>query len=430
MKHLIIIGNSAAGHSAAVAARDLDPELKITLISEEKAPAYSRNLLAGVLENKVKFKEIVFADENFYEQKNIQFVSGKKVEKVNTNKNWVTFMDKTRLVYDALIVASGMSMSVAKCVKGSAKHGVIGFRSIKDLTDITELVPISHAVCVWGGGIAGLQAAFALRKKRMEVKIIISNDKLMPEILDTNGEEFLINRLGQQEIEVISGKNIVDVFGDSDVKAIKLENGKVIACDILIVDTNFLPNTKFLEESGFNSEAIKQGLAVDVFLQTEIPNVFACGDVLETADKSLGLLDHPNSWFKAAEQGKIAGTNAAAFLLKKEDLKAVYEPQNINVSELRLFDLAAVCLGITAKPAGEEFEELSFVNEDLNMYKKIVLCDSRIVGFVAVGNTEETDVFRQLIEHKTDISRIKDDLIDADFNPELLKQLVAKPCAV
>lgn len=423
MKHLIIIGNSAAGHSAALAARDIDPELKITLISEEKAPAYSRNLLAGVLENNLKFKDIVFADENFYEQKKIQFISGKKVEKINTNKNWITFIDKTRLVYDALIVASGISMSVPKCVKGSAKHGVIGFRSIKDLTDISELVPISHTVCIWGGGIAGLQAAFALKKKRMEVKIIITNDKLMPDVLDDNGEEFLNARLAQQDIELISGKNIVEIFGDSDVKAIKLDNGKVIACDILIVNTNFVPNIKFLEESGFDPEAIKQGLAVDVFFQTAIPNVFAAGDVLEITNKISGLLDYPNSWFKAVEQGKIAGINAAAFLLKKDDLKAVYVPQGVNICALQLFDLAAVCLGIIAKPAGDEFEELSFVNEELNIYKKIILCDSRIVGFVGVGNPEETDIFRKMIESKTDISQIKDDLIDADFNLELLKSL-------
>jgi nitrite reductase (NADH) large subunit len=430
MKHLIIIGNSAAGHNAAITAREIDSGLKITLISEEKTPAYSRNLLAGVLENNVKFKEICFSDENFYEQKNIQFISGKKVEKVNTNKNWVTFIDKTRLVYDALIVASGMSMAVPKCVKGAAKHGVFGFRCIKDLMDINELVPISHSVCIWGGGIAGLQAAFALKKKRMEVKIIISNEKLMPEILDANGEEFLKSRLAQQEIELISEKNIVDIFGDSDVKAIKLDNGKVIACDILIVNTNFLPNTKFLDESGFDPEAIKQGLAVDVFLQTKIPNVFAAGDVLEIADKSLGLLDRPNSWFMATEQGKIAGTNAAAFLLEKEELKAVYQPENINPAELQVFDLPAVCLGINAKPAGDEFEELSFVNEESNLYKKIILCDSKIVGFVSVGDTQETNIFAQLIEQKTDISRIKDDLIDADFNSELLNQLIAKPCAV
>lgn len=421
MKHLIIIGNSAAGHSAALAARDIDSELKITLISEEKAPAYSRNLLAGVLENNLKFKDIVFADEKFYEQKRIQFISGKKVEKINTNKNWITFIDKTRLVYDALIVSSGMSMSVPKCVKGSAKHGVIGFRSIKDLTDISELVPISHTVCIWGGGIAGLQAAFALKKKRMEVKIIITNDKLMPDVLDDNGEEFLNARLAQQDIELISGKNIVEIFGDSDVKAIKLDNGKVIACDILIINTNFVPNTKFLEESGFAPEAIKQGLAVDVFFQTVIPNVFAAGDVLEITNKSSGLMDYPNSWFKAVEQGKIAGINAAAFLLKKDDLKVVYVPQGINTCALQLFDLAVVSLGITAKPAGDEFEELSFVNEDLNMYKKIILCDSKIVGFVGVGNSEEIDIFRKMIESKTDISQIKDDLIDADFNLELLK---------
>ncbi|MBU1045121.1 MAG: FAD-dependent oxidoreductase [Candidatus Omnitrophica bacterium] len=430
MKHLIIIGNSAAGHNAAITARELDKSLKITVISDEKAGAYSRNLLAGVLGNNLKFKDIVFADENFYEQKNIQFVSGKKVDKINTNKKWVTFMDKTRLVYDALIVASGMSMSVPKCVKGAAKHGVIGFRSISDLNDITQLVPISHTVCVWGGGLAGLQAAAALKKKKMEVKIIISGNKLMPEMLDENGEEFLKNRLAQQEIELISEKNIVEIFGDSDVKAIKLDNGKVIACDILIVNTNFLPNTKFLDESGFSSEAIKQGLAVDVFLKTEIPNVFAAGNVLAVSDKILGLIDYPNSWCRAAEQGKIAGTNAVAFLQEKNDLKTVYEPKIANICESQIFDLAVVCLGITLKPDDQVFEELSFVDEETNVYKKIIFCDSKIVGFVAVGNIADQDIFAQLIEQQIDISQIKDDLIDQDFNSEMLKQLIDKPCAV
>jgi len=430
MKHLIIIGNSAAGHSAAIAAREIDSLLKITVISDEKSGAYSRNLLAGVMENNVKFKDIVFADEKFYEQKNIQFVCGKKVEKVNTNKRWVTFIDKTRLVYDALIIASGITMTVPKCMKGSNKHGVIGFRSINDLNDINELMPISNTVCIWGGGLVGLQAAAALKKKKMEVKIIISGNKLMPEMLDENGEEFLRNRLAQQGIEVLLEKEIIDIFGDSDVKAIKLDNGKVIACDILIVNINFMPNTKFLDESGFDSEAIKQGLAVDLFFQTQIPNIFAAGDVLEVSDKIMGLIDQPNSWFKASEQGKIAGINAAASLIEKEDLKAVYEPQSINISESQLFDLASVSFGLTLKPELEGFEELSFVNEDENIYKKIVLCDSKIMGFVALGNTSEKDIFAQLIEQQIDISQIKDDLIDQDFKTDLAKQLINKTCAV
>jgi NAD(P)H-nitrite reductase large subunit len=220
------------------------------------------------------------------------------------------------------------------------------------------------------------------------------------------------------------GKNIIEIFGEGDVKAVKLENKKVIACDILVVATHLNPNTKFLADSGLSQDEISNGLETDVFLRTYIENVFAAGDVLKTADIDRGIEDQPYSWSRAVCQGKIAGINATAFLNGKQDLNQVFDPQSIASADVQMLNLPAVCLGRTSIPDKENFEEFSFVDEDQKSYRRIIMCDSRIIGFVGLGTAEDKQIFSELIQRRTDVGRIKDDLIDSDFSLNLLQEMI------
>ncbi len=359
MKHIVIIGNSAAGMSAAKAIRNNDKSVKITILSDEQYPAYRRLEIAQILMNNLDLQKLFLDAPGFYEAEHIDFLPGRKVDRVIPKKNSVILFDKTKIVYDALIIASGRSANVSKDVKGVSKHGVLGFRNVSNVQDITELIPISHTVCIWGAGIAGINAAYAMSKKHLDIKIIFSKGRILEGILTEEQAKFLESALKNKGIEIIFNMNIVEIFGNGDVKAIKLDSGKVIGCGILILDKNLTPNTKFLE----NTEvSVNPGVQVDEFLRSSLENIFAAGDVLSRKDINDECLDLPNSWDIAAAQGRIAGENALKFV-RSEVAQMTSYPEDPPKGKLRILDLEFES-ALTESIVKEEATSLDCTQED------------------------------------------------------------------
>ncbi|MFH1094065.1 MAG: FAD-dependent oxidoreductase [Candidatus Omnitrophota bacterium] len=321
MKHIVIIGNSAAGMAASEAIRKNDKSVKISMVSEEFYPAYKRFKIAEIFMNNVNPEKLFLKPQEFYKKENIDILPGKKVDRVIPKKNSIILFDKTKIVYDALIVASGRSANISKDVKGANKHGVLGFRNISNVQDILELIPISNTVCIWGAGIAGINAAYGMSKKHLEIKVITSKEHILEGLVNEEKAISLENSLREKGIEIIFNKNVVEIFGNGDVKAIKLDSGKVIGCGILILDKNLTPNTKFLEDTEVN---INLGVQVDEFLRSSVENIFAAGDVLSSKDHQEEYLDLLNSWDRAVDQGRTAGENALKFVQARMDQMISY----------------------------------------------------------------------------------------------------------
>lgn len=337
MKNIVIIGNSAAGIAAASEIKEKSSGVKITIISEEIHLAYSRYKLAEFLSGELKESELVYKKKEFYEGENISLILGKKVEKVFPKKNFLLLADKTKIIYDALIIASGVSVKIAKEVKGASKHGVLGVRSIKDVKDIFELIPITRTACIWSEGIVGLKCAAALHRKGLEVKIIVSEHDFLPDMLDEKAGELLKKSFQQNGIELIFGKNIVEIFGNGDVKAIKLDSGKVIGCGIVVVDKYYAGDLKFLEDSEI---VFDRTIAVDNFLRTNVENIFAAGDVAENKNNQAQLMRSFFSWINAEKQGRIAAANALLFLEEKSAQMIAYAGVSVvKASEFFNYDL-------------------------------------------------------------------------------------------
>ncbi|MDD2702741.1 MAG: FAD-dependent oxidoreductase, partial [Candidatus Omnitrophica bacterium] len=160
MKRFVIIGNSAAGLAAAEAIRARDTQSEISIISDEDYPAYRRYSISRVLAGEVKKDALVYRPESFYKENNIGLVLNKKVNRVSPKKNRVICEDKSQFDYDVLLIASGARPRMPE-IKGVKKNGVFGFRTLKDVKAIQNILPVVKCACVLGGGLAGVNAAYA-----------------------------------------------------------------------------------------------------------------------------------------------------------------------------------------------------------------------------------------------------------------------------
>lgn len=422
MKQIVIIGNSAAGINAAQAIREQDNQIKIIIISDENQFGYCRCLISDMLAGKLKEKDLIIKDNQFYKDLNIQLLKDTKVEKINPNKKNITLENRTRIDYDSLIIATGAVPKISKDIKGINKHGVFGFRSINDIRDILEIIPITRTACVVGGGLIGLKAAYGLKAKRLQVKLIVRSNYILSQILDEPGADFFKERFEKEGIEIISGRDIVEVFGNGDVKAIKLNSGKVIGCGIVIIGKGVVPNIKLIKETQIKYD---RGILTDEFMRTNIADVFAAGDVAQGYDilrQSPGI----NAlWPAAVEQGKIAGLNAILQLLGNQEKMIRYEG-SLSMNAVEFFDLPVISIGTVNPPQGADYEELVFTDKPESVYKKILLKDNRIVGFISIGKINNSGIFLKLIKKKADVSRIKNCLLSEMFSYPMVKDLIGE----
>ena len=411
LKQYIIIGNSATGIAAVEAIRQRDRESKILLFSDEDYPAYCRCLISYYLAQDIKEDKILYRAESFYRENNIELFLNKKVMRIDPKKDRITCEDKTQFNYDALLIATGASPKFPEDLKGIKKRGVFGFRTIKDTKDISGLLPVTKAACVLGGGLIGLKAAYGLKKRNAEVRVIIKSKQVLSQMLDFEAAGFVQRRLEENGIEIILGQDVDEIIGNGDIKAVKLDSGKAFESSLIIVGKGVSPNIDLIKETEIK---FNEGILANNLMQTNMPNIYTAGDVCESFDIALGKLSVNALWPVAVEQGKIAGTNMSGDNLNYEG--------SVGMNSLEFFGLPVISLGLyKVKEADTNFEELKFCNTKENLYKKIILKDNFIVGAIFVGDIKNSGVFLRLIRERINVSSFKDRLLQESFGyPDIM----------
>ena len=403
MKNILIIGNSAAGIAAAEAIKERDKESSITVISDEESLPYFRYMISDYLSGKVTQEQIRYKSGEFFSENNIQIILNKKVIRINLKKNQVVTEDKNTFNYDCLLLANGASPEFPD-IKGNNKKGVFGFRSIKDVKEILELVQISDTVCVLGGGIAGLSAACALKQRGLDTKVIVKSNHILPQIIDEQAADLFRKKFEENDIEIITNIEAEEVLGNGDVKAIKLDSGKVIGCQIVIIAKGDKPNVKIAEDIQIT---IDKGICVDEHMRTNISNIYAAGDVCKMQNASSSL------WTDALEQGRVAGCNILG-----EDVR--YESK-IPFNSAKFFGIPVVSIG--AYEYKDKYEVIIKSQVSSNVYKKLLVEGDYLVGAILVGNIDKSEIFSRLIKDKINIGRIKDRLLSDNLDYQGIEDL-------
>jgi len=404
VKQYIIIGNSAAGISAIEVIRKKDAESKITVISDEVYISYCRYLISYYLAGQVKENKLFYRTEDFYRENNVELLLNKKVIRVDPKKNRIILEDKNQLNYDILLIATGASPKFPQ-IPGIKKRNVFGFRTLDDAKKIEKLLRTTETACILGGDLIGLKTAYALKKRNLEVKVIVKSKQVLSQILDFEAAEIVRRRLEKNGLEILLGFDVTEIFGNGDTKAVKLDSGKVIATSLVISAKGVQPNTDLVKDTEIKMD---EGILVNEYLQTNIPNIYTAGDVCQSYDITTQGYTVNALWPIAVEQGKISGLNMVGCNLKYEG--------SVGMNSVEFFGLPIISLGIFKVKKEGDFEELITKDTQKELYRKLIIKENRLVGAVLVGDIRNSDLFLRLIREKTDISPIKDRLLSENFS--------------
>lgn len=409
----VIIGNSAAGVRAAETLRKLDPSGKITMIAEENRSAYSRCLLPDYLAGERSADALRIRGLDFYEKKQILTFFGKKAVQVQPQNKEVILADGNKVSYDKLLLATGASSFIPP-IPGIQGEHIFGLRNLSDAENILQASASAKRVVVIGGGFVGLEAAYALRSRGLEVTIVEKMPEILPRLFDETAAGILRSNMHAEGIQFILGVGVKEIrsprwwqslFGKKS-KQVVLEDGQGLEADFVIIAIGTKPNIELAKESGVT---INRGIPVNEFMQTNIPDIYAAGDVAETIDIVTGQKGLTPIWPNAVSQGRVAAYNMAGHKLPYGGLIGMQ-----NSVEFR--EIPAIAMGITTPDHPVHYEILTESKPDGMSYKKLVVKDNILVGMILVGNIQSAGVYGALIKTGTNIARFRQRMFADDFN--------------
>jgi NAD(P)H-nitrite reductase large subunit len=379
-KHLVIIGASAAGLAALEAIREVDKECAVTVVSKEKGPLYSRVGLTHFLDGSVKAPGTNMRSPNYARQMNATILTGLAAVHVDPKARTLKLSNRKTLKYDALLVASGSSALILP-IPGANLRGVYPCITRNDAVNIDRAIPRVRQAAVIGAGLIGIQAVDALAKRKKKVAVIEMMPHVMPAMADVTAAKMFEDVLRERGHRVVTGARAAEILGKAGrVTGVKLENGEVVPCQLLVTAAGVRPNLEFLEGTRIQKE---QGLLVDAHQQTSIKGIYAAGDVAETTDLLSGQRVVIAIWPEALNQGRIAGLNMAGVPTKYEGSMAM------NVTSVLGLPIAS--LGLWQVTDATEYRIHSSLHESKRFYRKLVFKDGRPVGAVLVGPPVNTE---------------------------------------
>jgi NAD(P)H-nitrite reductase large subunit len=392
-RHLIL-GNSAAALSAVKAIRENDSTSRITLVSAETHFAYSPVLLTYYVSQKIGRSALFIADRKFYQQYGVELILGNPATGVDPQNRQVTLASEDILEYDNLLIATGSSPKRLG-IKGEDLAGVFTLKTIDDGDQLVKFADRMKDIVIIGGGLIGLQAANALYAAGRDIRIVIGSKQPLSQNVDPSCAENVCQGIRECGMSILFETHAVSIGKAKNKLTVALSPDKNLEADAVIIGKGVSPNLQLVQESGIE---VNQGIIVDETMRTNIPNVFAAGDVAEGLNLITGQRQVIATWPNACSQGQTAGVNMAGGSDKNLGL-------NSNVCGFLGNTVASV--GIT-KPENGDFEEVVCRDPAKGLYRKLVWNKKdELVGAVLMGKVADIGVISHLIRNRAKIPREK-----------------------
>ncbi|KJS87980.1 MAG: pyridine nucleotide-disulfide oxidoreductase [Peptococcaceae bacterium BICA1-8] len=400
--HYVIIGNSAAAVGAVEGIRRVDKHNPITLISDEPYHTYSRPLISYLLAGKVTEEKMLYRGQDFYEKNNVTTLLGQKAIAIDTDSKAVKLENNKVIIYDKLLIATGGTPFIPP-MDGLEKKNVFTFIKMADVKAISDVVVAGNKAVIIGAGLIGLKAAEGLASLGVDVTIVELANRVLSAILDEEGADIVQKNLEKRGIKFELNTSVKAITGGEEAQGVTLSNGKALPADLVVVAVGVRPNTEVVESSKIT---VNRGIVIDEKCQTSIENVYAAGDVAEGYDlifaqnRVLPIL--PNAYC----QGETAGLNMAGS-------ESIFSG-GFAMNSIGFYGLPMITAGIV-KPEGDGYEVLVKMVPEQNLYKKIILKDNIVVGFIYLNEVDRAGIITGLIREKTNVSDFKQELLKDSF---------------
>jgi len=367
-RRLVVVGNGmmAATFLEELATHGREP-FSVTVFGDEPGPAYDRIKLSTLLAGQCEEPDVALLDRPWYRRHGIELRDGSEVVAIDRARGVVQDARGEHTAFDLLVLATG-SDPLLPLIEGAERRGVHSFRTLHDVRAIVEDAERARRAVVIGGGLLGLEAAYGLRRRGLDVSVVHLVEHLMERQLDPAGAALLRSQLEELDIEVHLAARTEALLGNGHVEGVRLADGRVLETDLVVVACGIRPRTELARQADL---AINRGIAVDDTLQTSDPRIFAIGECCEHRGVVHGILAPLREQARVLARNLCTGTSTA--------YTSTAPATTLKVAGVNVF---------SAGETTPEDEDDSLLLEDrgIGVYKRVLLRDGRVRGAVFVGD--------------------------------------------
>jgi NAD(P)H-nitrite reductase large subunit len=378
----VIIGASAAGIGVLNTLRNFAPDDEIICISQELARPYNKCFLADYVGQIKEESQLFFKEPAFFEKNKISYITGMRVERIDSNARQVYGCDGQKISYDTLFLGTGSSPAMPNIEGISTFQGVFTFHTHADAQALIAYIKNRGAksAVIIGAGLSGLECADALCSYGIRPTIIDIKPLLLSSFLDERGSLHIEQQLVSRGISFLKESVVDEIIGASGVVTGVRVGSAIIKTDMVIVATGLRSNVFLAQQAGLN---VDQGAVVtNQFLQTSDPLIYAGGDCALVTNKLTGNRVRSCMWPDALQQGMMAAY-AMAGAPKPYPGVAI-------VTSSSFFGTQFVCGGVF-----DGFEPVIDTGSDY--YHKVTVDAGQLKGFLLVGQVNKFPVYRRAL---------------------------------
>ena len=395
-KRYVIIGNGIAGTTAADTLRKNDPNCSIHLLTNEPYPLYNRVSLPRFLQGVIVEQKVMIRDFAWHEQRNIRLITETMVTDLNTEERTVVTDKGQNLPYDALLVASGGWANPLRVPGVEGTKHIYNFVTLDDTKTIIARMLESRTALAYGGSFISYELCDGFAVRKLDTTWIMRGPFWLRSCLDPNGGEVIDNIAKKFGVEVVHGDEIDRVVPQNGVPGYVItKKGRHIQADLIGVGLGITLNTQFLKHTPIET---RNGVVVNEYLETNVPGVYAAGDVAEFFDPTIGLHHTMGTWDNAMAHGRIVGINMAGGHEPYVDVPTYTSP---------LFDVNIAVVG-TAESNNPELEPIARRepgekgNEN---YRKLFFRENKLVGVLMIGSPKGRKKLVEIVKNQQPIER-------------------------
>lgn len=414
-RHLII-GNGAAGATAADTIREHDASADITIVGAEKVPFYSRPGLAYILTGHIPERQLFSRPDRLNEERHIRRITG-TVQGVEAAAHKVVLDDGRTMRYDRLLIAVG-ARAVRPELPGIDLDGVVALDDYEGTLKAIRLAAKARRAVVVGGGITALELAEGLAARGVETHYLMRGDRYWSNVLEPAESTMVEDRLTHDGIRLHKGQEIAEILGrKGKVTGVKTKDGTVLPCEMVGVAIGVTPRLELAHQIGL---PVNRGILTGDTLETDVQDIFAAGDVAEALDAATGKRGVDSLWSVAMEQGRAAGHAMAGQPVPYR------RPAPFNVTKIggitttiiggvgtggRDGDLTTVSRGDSFSWR-ERLDAFAVTHEAGANRIRLLVGEDRLMGAVVMGDQTHSRRLQQVIRARLDIRHVRQHLLE------------------
>jgi len=416
---IVIVGNGIAGITAALEARELAPEKRIVVVTDQIHPTINTPALKQYAIGKLERDQLLALPAGTERAKRIHLVNA-RVEEIHARSKYVTLSGNRGFGYGSLLLATGgWPQGLSDGIPGREFDGVLTLHRMKDYMDLRRRLPEVREAIVVGGGVHSIETVMNLRYWGIEVHWLIRGKTFMRGILDEAASEIVLEHISDKGVVIHTETEIKGVVGRMGMVAGAVTNHQeMIPCQLIASCTGTKPDLSLVKRSSIPIEH-KNGIIVDDKLRSSVRDIYAAGDVAALRNPLSGRYEPRALWYAATFQGRIAG----AMLAGRPELAR--EPFGVQWNATHLGELSLLFVG---DALSESDQIMTLTDKSGGGYRRLAIVGDRLIGYLSLGSTPPDSLaIKRIIDEGHSVRDIIKPLLKGQFDArQYLTQMRAR----